>query len=167
MANSPSSPEKGLTTIRSIESSKLVVRQPAKLAELTSLLETFDNLSQRVSETTGEDRSSDMGGGGGTAGAGTGGQTGQTARDIAIGKIPEPVLMRKQLESHIEKEMHTLEREAKAIMGSSVPGSAHKLNEIYARIRRLNALLNQIIEASLDLLRRLYIRVFIDSQPIL
>ncbi len=165
MANSVPSPEKGLTTVRSIESSKLTVRQPAKLAELTSLLETFDNLSQRVSETTGEDRSGDMGGAGG--GATAGGQTGQSARDLAIARMPAEAGMRTQLESHIRKEMHQLENQAKAFVGSTTPGSAHKLNELYARIRRLNALLNQIVEASLDLLRRLYIRVFIDSQPIL
>ncbi len=166
MANAASSPEKGLTTIRSVETSKLVVKQPAKLAELTSLLETFENLNARVSETTGEDRSGDMGGGG-TGGSTKGDDQAVSARDLAIKRIPRPEAMREKLQNHIRKEVHSLERKASAAARGSRPGSAHNLNEIYARIRRLNTLLAEILEASVELLKRLFIRVFIDKQSIL
>ncbi len=165
MANIASSPEKGLTTIRSIESSKLVVKQPAKLAELTSLLETFENLNARVSETTGEDRSGDMGGSG--TGSGKGDDPVVTARDLAIKKIPGAEGMRNRLHTHIRKEVTALERKAKVAARSSRPGAANNLNDIYSRIRRLNTLLANIFEASVDVLKRLFVRVFIDKQPIL
>ncbi len=165
MANAASSPEKGLTTMRSVETSKLVVKQPVKLAELTSLLETFENLNARVSETTGEDRSGDMGSGGGTGGQGD--DQAVTVRDLAIKRIPRPDVIREKLQKHIRKEVYSLESEAHAAARSSRPGSAHRLNEIYAKIRRLNSLLAEILEASIEVLKRLFIRVFIDKQSIL
>ncbi len=163
-----SSPEKGPNTIKSVETSKLIVRQPAKLAELGKLLETFDNLSARVSERQGEDISGDLGGGGG-AGGGKGQQGDQSVspRDLAIERIPPFEIVRKKLETHIQGEVRKLERQARKLSRSSAPGSAYKLNDIYARIRRLNALLYQMLEASVEMLKRFFIRVFIDQQPIL
>lgn len=158
--------EMGLST--SVEKSRLTVSQPSKLKELTNLLETFENLNARVSERTGEDRSGDLGGAGG--GAATGGQQGAqgaSARDLAIQKIPVPDVMQKKLTSHIREETRKLEKLAQRVARSSAPGSAHKLNELYARIRRLNSLVYDILEASVEVLKRLFIRVFIDNQPIL
>ncbi len=166
MATPSSSPEKGLTTVKTIETSKLVVRQPSKLAELTSLLETFENLNARVSEKTGEDRSGDMGGAGGSSGT-QGDDSAVSARDLAISQIPAPALMRKQLETHIRHEMHSLEQKAKSAARNRQPGGAHNLNELYAKIRHLNALLTTILEASIDIVKRFFVRVFIDKQPIL
>lgn len=166
MANSPSLPEAAPAAIKSIETSKLIVRQPTKLAELTSLLETFENLSARVSEKSGEDRSGDMGGGGGGSGQGS---AKPSARDAAIAAMPAATQQQKRLEKHIRDEIRKLDRQAKlAAMGSiSKPGSAHALNDLYAKIRRLNGLLSEILEASVEVLKRLYIRVFIDRQQIL
>lgn len=167
MANTTSSSaEKGLNSINPVETSRLIVRQPGKLQELTSLLETFENLSARVSERTGEDRSGDMGG----AGMGTGGRQGlqgATARDIAIKNIPAPAIMQQKLATHIRKETMKLEHLARAVARSSAPGSAHKLNSLYAKIRRMNAMIHDMLEASMEVLKRLFIRVFIDNQPIL
>ncbi len=163
----PLSPEKGLTTIKSVETSKLIVRQPAKLAELGKLLETFDNLSARVSERQAEDVSGDLGGGGMVGTKSTQGDDGISPRDLAIERIPPFEIVRQKLEGHIQEEVRKLEKQARRIARGSKPGSAHKLNDIYARIRRLNALLYQMVEASVEMLKRLFIRVFIDQQPIL
>ena len=168
MANAlSSSADKGHSSLTSLETSKLIVRQPGKLQELTNLLETFENLSARVSERTGEDRSGDLGG----AGAGAGGQQqggqGTSARDLAIKNIPATEAMQKQLTEHIRKETKKLEKLAVAVARSSAPGSAHKLNELYAKIRRLNAMIYDILEASVEVLKRFFIRVFIDQQPII
>ncbi|MBI1813168.1 hypothetical protein HY285_04800 [Candidatus Peregrinibacteria bacterium] len=158
--------ERGLSQISSVETSRLIVSQPAKLTELNDLLLSLENLDRRVSERTAEDRSADLGG----AGAGTTGQqgtSGASARDQAIANIPAEAVIKKKLEQHITGEIKSLRALARRASRTSRPGGAHSLNQIYARIRRLNALLAEILEASLDLLRRLFIRVFIDHQPIL
>lgn len=160
------SPERGLSP-KSIEASKLIVRQPAKLEELGNLLTTIENLHQRVSETGSEDRSGDLGGAGQGATAGTAGTRQVSPRDQAIAAIPVPTVMQRQLASHIEQEVKQLQRQARRITRLSRPGAAHRLNELYAKIRRLNSLLADIFEASYEVLKRLFIKIFIDRQPIL
>ncbi len=160
------SPEKGLTTLSSVETNKLIVRQPAKLAELGKLLETFENLNARVSERVGEDISGDMGGAGMGAGAGQGDDSQASPRDIAIKNIPPEAVMKERLTHHIEKEVRKLEKLTRAMARSGQPGSAYRLNELYARIRRLNSLLAEIATAAYEVLRRLFIRVFVDQQAI-
>ena len=168
MANAVTgSAETGLTSLKSVETSRLVVRQPGKLQELTSLLETFENLSARVSERTGEDRSGDLGGAGAGAAGGTQGTQGASARDQAIKNIPAAPVMQARLQTHIHQEMRTLEALARSVARSSAPGAAHRLNALYAKIRRLNGLIHDILQASVEVLQRLFTRVFIDRQPIL
>ncbi len=158
------SPEKGLTTVSPVETNKLIVRQPAKLAELGKLLETFENLNARVSERAGEDSSGDMGGA--AMGAGQGDDSQASPRDIAIKNIPPEAVMKEKLAHHIGKEVQKLEKLTRGIARSTKPGAAYKLNQLYARIRRLNSLLAEITEAAYEVLRRLFIRVFIDQQPV-
>ena len=163
------SPEKASGALRSVETQKLIVRQPAKLAELGKLLETFDNLNLRVSERLGEDTSQDLGGagaGGGTAGAGQGDDA-VSPRDLAIRNMPAPDIVRQKLEQHIQKEVKDLDKLARRTASMHKPGSAFRLNELYARMRRLQGLLAEIVEASFELLQRMFVRVFIDKQPIL
>lgn len=150
--------------------SKLIVRQPQKLQELGNLLLTIENLSARVSEGASEDRSGDRGGG--PAGTGGGaiqgaGQRQTSPRDIAIANIPVSAIIQRDMEAFIKKEIKKLNRQAKSVSHLSRPGTAFALNELYAKIRRLNALLAEILEAGVEVLRRLFIRVFIDRQPIL
>ncbi len=166
MGNSPTLTEAAPVATKNIETSKLIVRQPTKLAELTSLLETFENLSARVSEKSGEDRSGDMGGAGGGSGAGS---TKQSARDAAIAAMPVAKVQQEKLERHIRAEISKLDKQAKlaALASTTKPGGAHALNDLYAKIRRLNGLLAEILEASAEVLKRLYVRVFIDRQQIL
>ena len=167
MGNALSSSADRLSSTKSIESARLIVRQPGKLQELTNLLETFENLNARVSERTGEDRSGDLGGAGAGATGGTQGTQGTSTRDQAIQNIPAAAVLQQQLAQHIKKETRKLEKLARSVARSTAPGSAHKLNALYAKIRRLNALIHEILEASIEVLKRLFIRVFIDQQPIL
>lgn len=160
------SADKGVSSMSSLETAKLIVHRPAKITELTNLLETFENLNARVSETTGEDRSGDLGSAG-TGAAGQQGAQGISPRDLLIQNIPEPAIIRAKLTQHIHQEARKLERLARAAARSNRPGSAYTLNELYGKIRRLNALIAELVEASLDALKRLFIRVFIDNQPIL
>lgn len=160
--------EKGPNQLATVETAKLVVNQPQKLQELNLLLESFDALDRRVSERTGEDRSQDLGSAGSSAAGAAGQQTQASPRDVAIAAMPaEPAVLQRELASHINAEVRRLHTLAKKVTRASRPGDAFRLNEIYARIRRLNALLAQVFEASMELLRRLFIRVFIDKQPII
>lgn len=159
------SPEKAPGPQQSIESAPAsVVVQPTKV-EFGSFLDSIS----KMSDATGEDKSGDWSGsGGGTAVATSGGaQTkGQSARDRAIANLPIPVVMQKELQKHIRTEVTKLRAQAKSIAAMSQPGSAYKLNKLYAQIRHLNALLASLFEASVDVVKRLFIRVFIDKQTI-
>jgi len=139
----------------------LVVRQPPEVADLFKTLDTISKIAESVSQ----DRSGDL-----TAGSASAAQTGKnpSAREQAIADLPEEPVMREQLALHIENEIRTLRKQvSKSTKRISRPGNAHKLNELYARIRRLNALLSNLIKASYEVIRRLAIRVFVDKQPIL
>ncbi|HVW66865.1 MAG TPA: hypothetical protein VHA78_04010 [Candidatus Peribacteraceae bacterium] len=164
MANT--TPEKGLSTAPSVtpDSAPAVVVQPSRV-EFASLLDGIG----KMSEQTGEDRSGDWSGSGGAV-ATTGGrqstQATMTARDLAIANLPEPAVMQKELEKHIQEEVKNLRRQAKTIARIGRPGAAYRLNQLYARIHRLNAMLASIFDASVDVVKRLFIRVFIDKQTI-
>ena len=76
--------------------------------------------------------------------------------------------MQRKLEQHIKKEVRQLNRETRKLSRrASKKGAAHKLTELYARIRRLNGLLAELLEASIDVVKRLYIRIFVDKQAVL
>jgi hypothetical protein len=77
------------------------------------------------------------------------------------------MVVQNKLAQHIQNEVRMLRREAGKVTRLSHPGAAYKLTLIYARIRRLNALLTELWDASYEVLKRLFIRVFIDRQPIL
>lgn len=167
MAALPSAPDRGPQLTQSAESQKLIVHQPPKMQELNALLETFEALPSRVSEITGEDRSSDMGA------AGNGGKAAASAkqlspRDQKIAAIStDPNVLQEQLTAHMKREVEELAKQAKTIERLSRPGAAFQLTALYARIRRLNGLIAEIVQASYDTLKRLFVRVFIDEQPII
>ena len=140
----------------------MVVTQPDKLE---SLLDSINRITEK--NASGPSNDGPMGGTAqGTQGAGAK-QQGPSPRDQAIAAIPSPAMVQTQLAQHIQKEVRQLRREAGKITRLGQPGSAYQLTILYARIRRLNALLNELFEASYDVLKRLFIRVFIDKQPIL
>lgn len=160
------SPEAGKGMEASVEKTPaLIVSQPKKLEGLLETLLLID----KVSETLGEDRSGDLGG------SGTGG-TAQgdddhiqiSLREKAIANLPATPVMQQQLKAHIAKEVHKLQKEVKhAARRASKPGSAYKMNILYARMRRLNALLAELLEASHEVLKRLYVKIFIDKQTVI
>jgi len=160
------SPETGRTMEASVEKTPtLIVSQPKKLEGLLETLVLID----KVSETMGEDRSGDMGGGGtgGTA-QGDDDQIQISLREKAIANLPDAQVMQKQLKAHIEKEVSKLQKEVKhAARRASKPGSAYKMNILYARMRRLNALLAELLEASHEVLKRLYVKIFVDKQTVI
>ncbi len=132
---------------------------------LGSILEEVNRISETAAAGPGEQWS---GGGSTAATTATGGSSGSvSARQQAIANLPPPQVMQKQLEKHIAAEVKKLRKEAWKIARMSRPGAAHRLNIIYARIRNLNSLLSELLQASYEVIQRFFIRVFIDKQQIL
>ncbi len=163
MQPSGTSPEKRTEHIGATEQKNLVVAQPDKFL---GLLETI-SLMDKVSERLGEDRSGDRGSSGTTAGGQSQTQSQTSSRAEAIANLPDSPAMRKELSKYIQKEIKTLRRAVRRkAFRASRPGSANQMNDLYAKIRRLNSLLSELLEASVDVLKRIFIRVFVDKQSI-
>ncbi len=162
------SPEKNTLAPRGVEMAPGRVVQPVKLdlsAQLGGILEEVNRISEAASENPSEQLGANGTGGSMQQGGSQAGAL--SARQQAIANLPAPKVMQKQLEKHIRSEVKKLRKQAKTIARISHPGAAYHLNQIYASIRRLNALLAEMLEASYDVLKRLFVRVFIDRQPIL
>jgi hypothetical protein len=157
-----SSPEKGRQLSSAPEQApRLIVEQPKQLENVLEMIGLLDAVSERVTE----DRSQ---GAGPSAGKAGGARAQKSARDQAIESIPVPEMQRMQLQKQIRDEVRGLEKQVKVVARRAArPGGAHKLNTLYARIRRLNSLLSNLFEASQDVIRRLFVRVFVDKQSIL
>lgn len=165
MANS--APERGPLAPKSPEGGKVL--QPISVGKIDGLSQILEAVQEigKIAETMGEDTSArDAGAGGGFRGSGTASTT-FSVRDRAIANLPDPRVMQKQLEQHIRGEVKKLRRQAKRVARIGSPGAAYHLTKIYARIRQFNTLLSALFEASVDVLKRFFIRVFIDRQPIL
>ncbi len=162
MANN--SPEKGLSAPHGALERPSAVVQPGKAEKMQALLvEVNDIISESSPAKAGEQWSGGQQGTGGAQPA----KQGMSWRDQAIASIPTPQIMQKQLEVHIEQEVKVLRKQAARITDLRKPGAAHHFNELQSKIRRLNSLLAGLLEASFDVLKRIFIRVFIDKQPIL
>jgi hypothetical protein len=162
---SPASPDKHHTAESMSEQPlQLIVTQPQKLEGLLETLAVLDRVSERI----GEDRSGDMGGGG-TGGTQQGDDdTTQSLRELAIANLPDSPIMQRKIAQHIQGEVRKLQKQIRTQTKSvSRPGSAHTINKLYARIRRLNSILAQLLETSYDVLKRLYIRIFVDGQSVI
>ncbi len=166
MTPASSAPEQG-PQLSATPEMRVIVHQPPKMRELNDLLLTFEELPSRVSEMTGEDRSGDMGAS--SAGAGRAAAVTQPPpRERKIMAMPQDEqTLKQELKAHIQREVQTLNQEAKKIERLNRPGAAHRLTKLYARIRRLNGLIAEILQASYETVKRLFIRVFIDEQPVL
>lgn len=144
---------------------KFTVQQPTKVKDLMQLLGALDSVA-RIAEAVSEDRSGDLGSGSGE-GAVAGASSGQVSmRDQAIKKLPSTTVMRTRLTSHLQSEVRQLERRARKLARSTKKGSAYLLNELYARIRKIQALIIELTDAATEVVRRLYIRLFIDHQQL-
>jgi len=140
----------------------LTVTQPEKIGSLLDTLNLIDQMSERI----GEDRSGDMGSGQMQTGGSTGTRS-VSPRDQAIANLPSEQVMQTKLAEAIRSEVSVLRKQIRSIPNTSHPGAAFRLNKLYARIRLLNRLLSNLFESSIDVIKRLFIRVFIDEQPIL
>lgn len=165
MMASGNTPDQHTEMIPTVERPALTVTQPDKIANLLDTLNLIDAMSERM----GEDRSGDLGGAGGQMGGAVQARQQKqiSPRDQAIANLPAQEVMQGKLVKNIEEEVGKLRHQIRSIPATGKPGSAYKLNKLYARIRRLNGLLAELFDASYEVLRRLFIRVFIDEQPIL
>lgn len=159
------SPEKGLSSLGSTETHpETRVAQPIQLSPmLGEFLEEIGKIGESAKGEPGEQWSGD--GSGAAATQQTRG-SGTSARDLAIANLPPQQQMQAQLEAHIREEIKHLRKQAKHIAKLSRPGAAYHINQLYARMRHLNALLAELLEASFEALKRLFIRVFVDKQNI-
>lgn len=145
-----------------------VVSQPTKIdvgGQLGSFIENINRMSETAPTGPGEQGTS--GAGGGTIQTSSSGTPVVSARDQAIANLPAPRVMQKQLEAHIKKEIKELRKQAKRVARINQPGGAYRLNIMYSRIHHLNALLAELFNSSVDVLKRLFVKVFIDKQTVL
>lgn len=156
--------EKGLSTPSAPERPSATM-QPGKAEALQNILAEVNDIVRESSPAAPGEQWSGSGG----AVATTGGQAaqGMSWRDQAIANIPAPQVMQKQLAEHIQGEIKDLRTQASKITDLRKPGAAHRFNELQSKIHRLNNLLAGIFEASIEVLKRIFIRVFIDKQAIL
>ncbi len=158
-------PEKGKELAsNSIELKSLVVKQPEKLGSILETINLMAEISEKVTGNAGEQWSGSRSGA-----SAQGDDTTQTSlRDQAIASLPSEISMQVQLTRQIKEEIKLLRKEVrKSAHRASKPGAAYKMNELYSRIRRLNSLLSEIFEASYDVIKRLFIRTFIDKQKVM
>ena len=156
--------EGGTSPRESRESFQLTVKQPAKITSLLAVLSDLEKMSERVSE----DRSTDLGTGtSGTQVTAGGAQAGAlSARQQALQSLPAKEVMQRKVTKHLKKEIHHLEREARHLARLSTKGSAHLLTQTYARIRKIQTLMEDLLDAAYEVIERLYVRLFVDQQQL-
>lgn len=164
MAGLSAAPENGTKTPGTPEVNAPVL-QPAKAEGIESLLDQID--AMRIGEKTGEDKSGDWSGSGGGAVATQDGSTAASPRDQALKNLPSQQVMQREIAKHISMEMRQLRRTARRITRIGRAGQAFELAKIYSRMRQLSGLLQQLWESSYDVVRRIFIRIFIDKQSVL
>lgn len=156
------SAESASTSLTASADAPSAVFQPPRLKDVIEVIDLMSTVASRVRE----DKSSDLPA---AAGAGSGrgsSQTGTSTRDDAIAAVPATVVMQKKLVEHLEKEITRVEKQARALSRSNSRGSAHALAELYKKIRRLTSIISDILEASAEMIKRFYVSVFIDHQPL-
>lgn len=146
-------------TVEQAPSQALIVTQPRQLESLLGAIMAASKPSEKQGDASG-DWSSSQGQAGGAA------DPAVSAREEALAAIPDVPVMQAQLEAHIQQEVATLRREAAMLTISDKPGAAYELAQLYAKIRRLNSLVSQLFDASIEVVKRLFIRVFIDKQSL-
>lgn len=140
-----------------------IVFQPQKLKDVMDVVDLMGTVAARIRDES--PAGIPMGGGGGS-GQTSGQTTGTSTRDDAIAKIPTIAVMQQKLIANLEHEVKTIEKQAKTFKHSQTAGSGFHLNELYRKIRRLRSLIGELISASAEMIKRFYISVFIDRQPL-
>lgn len=137
---------------------RLAVHQPEKMKDLLALLEILEGVTEQVKGV--------QPAGGGTAAAGDDGAAQASVRASAIAHLPDTAVMQEKLVSALETEVRRLQQRSRVLARRLQRGSAYTLNEVYARIRKIRALILEILSAAREVIERLYVRLFIDGQPI-
>lgn len=149
-----SSVSKGPEKVRS------VVFQPKALKEIVEVVDLMGTVASRVRE----DNSGDLPTSGRAAQAAK--KDGTSSRDEAIAKAPPVAVMQQKLVKHLRREVAVIERQARRAARSNEPGAGWLLSELYKKIRRMTSLISEILTASATMIKRFYVSVFIDHQPL-
>ncbi len=162
------SPEHSGSSLSTVsESGPAIVFQPKALKEVVDIIDLMGNVSTRVRE----DASRDLGGGngGGSSGSqGIGGtKAGKTARDEAIAQAPSVIIMQKKLIENVQIEMKTIKKQIQLLSSARGRGSAFHLSQLMSKLRRMSLIVSNLLRASADVIKRYYVSVFIDHQPII
>jgi len=160
------SPEKQAQPSGSPDAQKhLIVSQPQRLEDIMAKVNAMS--SPDAAELSSGSNDGDIRG---ASGAQTGSQqqAQMSERDLAIANLPDQGMMQSKIAEHIQDEIKLLRKEVKkSARKATKAGNAHRLNELYARIRQLNRLLAHLFESSYETVKRLFIRIFIDKQTIM
>ena len=135
------------------------VFQPPQLKDIIDVIDLMGTVSSRVREDNIQDLPT-------TKKSSASTTTAISAREEAIAKLPEPLVMQQKLIAELESEIAQVEKQARALAKSKKKGSAYLLTELYRKIRRLSSMISSIMDASTDLMKRFYISVFIDRQAL-
>ncbi|MDD5055853.1 MAG: hypothetical protein PHZ00_06340 [Candidatus Peribacteraceae bacterium] len=140
-----------------------IVFQPPRLSQIVEIVDVMGNVVESIREENARDlpvtlQKSSAGSAAGTATVST--------RDAAIAAAPPVPVMQKRLVKHLKKEVRIIEREVRKLSRSRARGSAYVLSILYRKIRRLSSLIGEILRASTEVIKRFYVAVFIDHQPL-
>lgn len=139
------------------------VSQPRQSQKLEKLLEEVDAVVTEP-EQSGPGEHKAM-----TAGKGGSGQKSLASSSLQKQEapLPESEVMQQKLNQRIEQEITILRKEANKTSHLKKPGAANKISKLYARIRNLRRLLADISSASYEVVKRLFVRIFINKQPLI
>lgn len=164
-------PEKGPQLSAAPEAAPSRVIQPHKRTdELQGFLDQLGSISETAPARAGENLPAASGGQQAAASTGQAGQAqpARSWRDDAIAQMPQDDrVLQREIAKHIQTEVKKLRKEARKIARVSGAGNAYHLNILYSKIHRMSAMLASLLEAGTDMLKKLYIRIFVDKQPIL
>lgn len=140
-----------------------VVFQPPRLSQIIEIVDVMGSVVESIREENARDLPTTTRTAAGAAAAQT---ATVSARDAAIAAAPPIPIMQQKLVKHLKKEVRAIEREARKLSHSRAKGSAYLLCILYRKIRRLSSLIGEILHAGADVIKRFYIAVFIDHQPL-
>lgn len=155
---------KETTAMNGPDSQPAIVFQPPRLSKIVEIVDVMGNVVESIREENARDipTTTTVTTSGGVA-AQTGGVS---ARDAAIAAAPTVPVMQQKLVQHLRQEVRIIQRQASSLSRKDERGSAYLLNVLYRKIRRLSSLINEILHASSEIIRRFYIAVFIDHQAL-
>ena len=141
-----------------------IVFQPPRLSQIVEIVDVMGSVVESIREENARDLPV---AGRAIASAGAAQTATVSARDAAIAAAPPVPIMQKKLVKHLRKEVRIIEREVWKLSHSRARGSAYLLSVLYRKIRRLSSLIGEILHAGADVIKRFYVAVFIDHQPLI